>query len=53
MSESTPETNEPTVAQKREVLQKAGFPVGTRGKLSADAEAKYAELTAQGTPVQA
>lgn len=48
MSESTPETqSEPTAAQKRKVLSDAGFPVGTRGKLSAEAEAKYAELTAQ------
>ncbi len=46
MSEPTSETqSEPTVAEKRDVLQKAGFPVGARGKLSAEAEAKYAELT--------
>jgi len=35
---------EATVAEKRAKLQEAGYPVGTRGKLSAEAEAKYAEL---------
>lgn len=55
MSESAPET---PVAEKRKALQAAGFPVGSRGKLSAEAEAKYAELQAgqtpeQGTPVVA
>lgn len=48
MSESTEGTPvqsaEPSVSEKRKVLQDAGFPVGTRGKLSAEAEAKYAEL---------
>ena len=37
---------EVTVAEKRAKLQEAGFPVGTRGKLSAEAEARYAELVA-------
>lgn len=41
MSESTSETS---VAKKRKALQDAGFPVGSRGKLSAEAEARYAEL---------
>lgn len=54
MSESEQNVqSEPTPAEKRKVLQDAGFPVGTRGKLSAEAEAKYAELTQHGTPVQA
>ncbi len=48
MSEPTStESTEPTVAEKRAVLQKAGVAVGTRGKLSAENEAKYRELTAQ------
>ncbi len=47
MSEPTSTTSEPTVAEKRAALQKAGVAVGTRGKLSAENEAKYRELTAQ------
>ena len=48
MSESEQSVqSEPTVAEKRKVLQDAGVAVGTRGKLSAENEAKYAELTAQ------
>lgn len=39
---------EATPAVKRQALKEAGFPVATRGKLSADAEAKYAELAAAG-----
>lgn len=47
MTESTPATQaEPTVAEKRQVLRNAGVTVGSRGKLSAEHEAKYAELTA-------
>lgn len=54
MTESTPSTeqSEPTVAQKRETLRNAGVAVGTRGKLSAEHEAKYVELT-QGGQAQA
>jgi len=37
---------EATVAEKRAALQEAGYPVGSRGKLSASAEAKYDELVA-------
>lgn len=44
MSEST--SNEPTVAEKRKVLQEAGVAVGTRGKLSAANEEKYREIVA-------
>ncbi len=44
---SEPTSNEPTVAEKRKVLQEAGVTVGTRGKLSAENEQKYRELTAQ------
>lgn len=49
MSETAeaPVTNEPTVAEKRKVLQDAGVAVGSRGKLSADHEAEYQRLTAQ------
>lgn len=54
MSEPTSETqSEPTVAEKRKVLQDAGVAVGSRGKLSADHEAEYARLTSHGTPVEA
>lgn len=57
MTESTPVT----VADKRAFLKANGFDVGSRGKLSAEAEQKYAELQAstvpaepeQGTPVVA
>lgn len=41
-----PAPTEPTVAEKRAKLQEAGYAVGTRGKLSAEAEARYAELVA-------
>jgi hypothetical protein len=41
-------TTEATPAEKRAALQRAGVAVGTRGKLSAEAEAKYAELKANG-----
>jgi hypothetical protein len=47
MSESTT-TVEATPAEKRAALQTAGYAVGARGKLSAEAEAKYAELKAAG-----
>lgn len=46
------EPTTPTVAEKRAVLQANGVAVGTRGKLSAEHEAKYAELTG-GTPAPA
>jgi hypothetical protein len=36
--------NEPTVAEKRDLLRNAGVAVGTRGRLSAEAEAVYAEI---------
>ncbi len=52
MSEPTSETqSEPTVAEKRKVLQENGVAVGSRGKLSAEHEAKYAELTSQAQPL--
>jgi len=46
MSETDTTTqSEPTVAEKRAVLQANGVAVGSRGKLSAEAEAEYARLT--------
>lgn len=38
---------EVTVAEKRAKLQEAGYPVGSRGKLSAEAEQRYVELVTQ------
>lgn len=48
MSEPTTTTTEATPAEKRAALQAAGVTVGTRGKLSAEAEQKYTELVNQG-----
>lgn len=39
------ESTTPTVAEKRAVLKANGVTVGSRGKLSAEQEARYAELT--------
>ncbi len=43
---SEPTSTEPTVAEKRAVLQRAGVTVGSRGKLSAANEEKYREIVA-------
>lgn len=49
MTENVPVAAEPTVAEKRDLLRKDGrVEVGSRGKLSAEAEARYAELVAEG-----
>lgn len=43
-----PTSTEATPAEKRAALKAAGVTVGTRGKLSAEHEAKFAELKANG-----
>lgn len=51
MSEPTStetQSPEPTPAQKRKALQENGVAVGSRGKLSAEAEQAYADLVAAG-----
>lgn len=48
MTETEQTQSEPTVADKRAALQRNGYPVATRGKLSAEAEQAYADLKANG-----
>lgn len=47
MTEPTTTQTDPTPAEKRAVLKNAGVAVGSRGKLSAENEAKYLELVGQ------
>lgn len=44
---SEPTSTEATPAEKRKALQEAGYAVGSRGKLSAEAEAKYDQLVSE------
>jgi hypothetical protein len=53
MTDTENTQSEPTVAQKRQALQANGVAVGSRGKLSAEAEAAYAQLVSEGRVSQA